>query len=699
MRSKIVVGRLIAVAFLMGGFLSEGTSLLGQGSATTLQPPQGRTDFDPTTQQQISKHLKAIYQTGQYRGKQFRGAWSEDGNSYWLTGDESRKLFSAATGEPLAPEAVSPISEPKPDLVSPDGKWRFWYGGGNLFAKEINSEERIELLRHQSKRQNIQMKQFQWSPDSKHLLFIHSDSKDVRRRSVLVPGDPSYPKHSSHRFARVGGEIPQLKVGVATLETGEVKWLPIEMPEEGFYLGQLEWAGNSNEVLVEWLSRFRNRREFLLVPVDGEPKTIFSETSDAWVVASQAKNLGLIWIENEQKCIIIHEQDGWRHAYLYSRDGQQIALLTPGDYDLIDRGVVDEAGGWFYFYASPDNATQKYLFRVPLDGKGGREQITPADQSGTHSYDFSPNAKSAFHTYSSINRPPVVELVELPSHRVVKTLEDNSAVQTLMESSPAQPTEFVQLDIGDGITVDASVTKPKDFDETKKYPVLVYVYGEPHLQTVLDNWGAAQVDFHRVVASLGYVVVSIDNRGTPAPKGAAWRRAVFGSLGPISTDEQARAIQKLGELHSHIDLSRVAIWGWSGGGSNTLNALFRRPDVYQVGIAVVPKPQPHLYNAWFQEIFMRTREVNEEGYKKSGPINFAEGLQGKLLIVTGSGETNTHIQIIEGLVDRLVELGKPFDYMVYPNRDHGLREGKGTVVHVRMLIIRYLLQNLPAGPK
>ena len=373
--------------------------------------------------------------------------------------------------------------------------------------------------------------------------------------------------------------------------------------------------------------------------------------------------------------------------------------MTPGDYDIIDRAQVDEDDGWFYFYASPDNATQKYLFRVPLDGTGKREQISPADQPGTHQYDFSPNSKWAFHTYSTINRPPVVELVELPNHRVIKTLEDNQPLQERMKNSPALPTEFVQLDIGDGITVDASVTKPKNFQPTKKYPVLVYVYGEPHLQTVLDNWGAAQIDFHRVVASLGYIVVSIDNRGTPAPKGAAWRRAVFGSLGPISTDEQARTIKKLGEVHSYVDLSRVAIWGWSGGGSNTLNALFRRPDVYQVGIAVVPKPQPHLYNAWFQEIYMRTREVNAEGYKKSAPINFAEGLKGKLLIVTGSGETNTHIQIIEGLIDRLIELGKPFDYMVYPNRDHGLREGKGTVVHVRMLIIRYLLQHLPAGPK
>jgi dipeptidyl-peptidase-4 len=247
--------------------------------------------------------------------------------------------------------------------------------------------------------------------------------------------------------------------------------------------------------------------------------------------------------------------------------------------------------------------------------------------------------------------------------------------------------------------MDACITKPSNFDNTKKYPVLVYVYGEPYLQTVLDRWGAAQTDFHRVIADTGYVVVSIDNRGTACPKGAAWRRSIFGSLGPLSTDDQADALKKLAEMEPYIDLDRVGIWGWSGGGSNTLNAMFRKPNVYHVGIAVVPKPQPWLYNAWFQEIYMRTREVNAEGYERSAPINFAEGLKGKLLIMTGSGETNTHIQIIEGLVDRLIELGKPFDYMVYPNRDHGLREGEGTVVHVRMKILRYLIENLPPGPR
>ena len=228
------------------------------------------------------------------------------------------------------------------------------------------------------------------------------------------------------------------------------------------------------------------------------------------------------------------------------------------------------------------------------------------------------------------------------------------------------PTEFFELTIGDRVTMDAWMIKPKEFDSSKKYPVLVYVYGEPYAQTVLDQWGTHHADFHRMIADLGFLVVSIDNRGTPAPKGAAWRRSIFGSLGPLSTDDQAAALKQLGRRRPYVDLDRVAIWGWSGGGSNTLNAMFRKQEVYDVGIAVVPKPQPHLYNAWFQEIYMRTREVNPEGYQRSAPINFAEGLEGDLLIITGSGETNTHIQIVEGLVDRLIELGKPFDYMVYP---------------------------------
>ena len=659
---------------------------------------------DSTWQQQASSRLKAIYDRGEWKPRSFQPNWRSDSSSFTVRHRNPRSgrltlwRYDVESGERV--ESNSP-EQKRETGVSPDGKHKLESGRTrNLVARNVESGQRFQLT-HRDPERDISYRHQSWSPDGKRVLFAETDRSDVKLRAMLMPSDPSYPRVRERRFARVGGKIESIRVGVVDADGENLQWLPIDAPKEGLYLGQVGWAGNSNEVLVEMLSRFRDKRDFRIIDPDayGEVNRIYSETNEAWVVGSHGINSGLKWIDGGKAFVFISEKDGWRHAYRCSRDGEQEKKLTTGEYDIIDRAVIDEKGGWYYFYASPENATQKYLYRVPLDGSGDLQRITPADQSGTHDYEFSPDAKWAVHTFSSINSPPMVELVQLDGHRVVRVIEDNPDLRERTTEPGWQPTEFVKIDIGNDVVMDASITKPSDFDDSKKYPVFVYVYGEPHLQTVLDRWGAAQIDFLRVVADAGYVTVSIDNRGTACPKGAAWRRSVFGSLGPLSTEEQAAGLQKLAEMKPYIDLSRVGIWGWSGGGSNTLNAMFRKPDIYHVGIAVVPKPQPWLYNAWFQEIFMRTREVNAEGYQRSAPINFAEGLKGKLLIVTGSGETNTHIQIIEGLVDRLIELGKPFDYMVYPNRDHGLREGSGSVVHVRMLILRYLIENLPRGPR
>ena len=663
-----------------------------------------QTTKDSTWQSHAEPRIKGIYERGEFRAKSFRPKWLSDSSGFLLdevdpsTSNQTTWFFNATTGERRSAtnDEVAALSDGK--RPSADREYQFETRNDKLIAVSEKNKGETTLATSAANRE-VDFRKPVLSPDGAKVLFVEADYTDVMQRWVLVPGDPSYPEVRQNRFARVGGQIEKLRIGVVNIDGSQLTWLPVECPEEGMYLGQVEWAGNSQEILVERFSRFRDRRDFLLISVDGEVKTIFSESDKAWVEASQGWNSGLVWIRDGQEFVVISEKDGWRHAYRYSRDGKELALLTPGDYDIIDRAIIDEERGWYYFYASPQDGTQKYLYRVALDGTGKAVRVSPENQIGTHGYIFSPDAKWAVHTYSTLNTPPVHELIEVESQRVVKVIEDNSAIRDRMNSLSCQPAEFLKLDIGNGIEFDAWMLKPKDFDPTKKYPLFIYVYGEPHAQTVLNEWGAAQIDFHRVVAELGYVVVSIDNRGTPCPKGAAWRRAIFGSLGPLSTEEQEAGLKALAKQCDFIDTDRVGIWGWSGGGSNTLNALFRKPDSYHVGIAVVPKPQPHLYNAWFQEIFMRTREVNSDGYEKSAPINFAEGLRGKLLIMTGSGETNTHIQIIEGLVDRLIALGKPFDYMVYPNRDHGLREGDGTLVHVRMHILRYLINNLPSGPR
>ena len=706
--------------------------------------------------------LRAIYERGEFNARSFRATWLRDGSGYTMLepapGTDARELvrYDAASGErtvlasqsqlvptgatdPLIIEdyALTPDGgrlllqtsrrEADRDVtdywimerssgtlrrvvagvggggmnnsISPDGQ-RFVYADrGNLHVYDISLDRTIPLTTDGTA-QSVSNGRAVWSPDGRRIAYVQSDVSDVRWRSMLVPDDPSYPGVREVRFARVGETIAKLRVGVVEPQGGETLWLSIPAPTEGFYLGPVDWATNSHELLVEWRSRGRDEREFLIADVrTGAVTRIYDESDPAWVVASYRLNSGLEWIRGGRAFVLLSEKDGWRHAYVFSRDGEELALLTPGEFDIIERGMVDEAGGRFYYSASPDNATQRYLYQVRLDGTGEPERVTPVDQPGTHNYDFSPDARWAFHTYSTFDTPPVTELVQLPEHRVVRVLEDNSELRKRAEALISGPTEFFQLDIGGGVVMDAWMIKPRDFDPSRKYPVFVYQYSEPHAQAVLDQWARSHAHFHRVVADLGYLVVCMDTRGTPAPKGAAWRRVVFGSLGPLSTEEQAAGLQELGRTRPYVDLSRVGIWGWSGGGSNTLNAMFRKPDVYSLGIAVASKPQPHLYNAWFQEIYMGTREENPEGYRRSAPINFAEGLKGDLLIIHGTGETNTHLEITEGLVDRLIELGKSFDYMTYPNRNHGLREGEGTSLHVRMLMVRYLLAHLPPGPR
>ncbi len=610
----------------------------------------------------------------------------------WLFDSKTDKLTKL-------PDEVPP---PPASAFSPQADRLLFRRGRNLAVLEIASGRITPLTTDFDLSQRDNIDDMQWSPDGERITFVQSDSSKVRRRPVVQPTDPTYPSVSYQRFARVGTPIPSLRVGVVDREGKSTKWVKLPAEPGTCYINDVSWAGNSKEILIELLSRSRDHRKFLLANIEsGETTTAYEETDPAWVDASYSANAGLEWIREGKEFVLLSERDGWRQAFVISRDGKQQRCLTKEQSDIIARGPVDEPGGWFYYLASPENATQRYLYRIRLDGQGEPERVTPRDQPGTHSYDFSPDRKWAFHTYSTFDKPPVIDLVELSDHRSVRMLETNEACRKRANPFITRPTEFLKLDIGNGIVMDAWMIKPRDFDEKKKYPVFVFIYGEPHGQTVLDDWAGGQnhTMFHRMIADLGYLVVSIDNRGTPAPKGAAWRRAVYGSLGPLSTEEQAAGIKELGRMRSYVDLSRVGIWGWSGGGSNTLNALFRKPDVYQVGIAVAPKPRPELYNAWFQEIFMRTPEVNPEGYRKAAAINFAEGLRGDLLIVHGTGETNTHLPITESLVDRLIELGKRFDYMAYPNRDHGLREGKGTAVHLRMLITRYLIEHLPPGPR
>lgn len=383
--------------------------------------------------------------------------------------------------------------------------------------------------------------------------------------------------------------------------------------------------------------------------------------------------------------------------YRVPRQGGDATSITRFDADVTDVLGTDEEEGWLYFLASPSDATERYLYRSKLDGSGRPERVTPQDQPGTHSYDLAPGGGFAFHTWSRFDVAPVISLVQLPEHRRLRSLADSSALMATLAPILKPPVEFFTVDVGGGIQLDAWMLKPASFDPSRKYPVLVYVYGEPAGQTVLNRWIGDLRLFFRAMANAGYVVVSFDNRGTPAPRGAAWRKVVYGSVGDLSSREQAAAIRALAARHAFVDADRIGIWGWSGGGTNTLNAMFRFPDLYKVGVAIAPVPDQRLYDTIYQERYMGLPQENAEGYRIGSAINFAEGLKGKLLVLHGTGDDNVHYQGTERLVNRLIELGKPVDMMVYPNRTHAIREGEGTTPHVYHRIARHFLEHLPAG--
>ena len=536
---------------------------------------------------------------------------------------------------------------------------------------------------------------FRWSPDGTRIAYWRFDMTGVRTFTLINDTDSLYPFTIPIQYPKTGTPNSAVRAGIVSADGGTTTWIYLPDDPRDNYLPRMEWVG-ANELVLQRMNRQQNTDRVMLADaVTGGTRAILTERDSAWVDVVDE----ITWLTGRNRFLWPSERDGWRHVYAVARDGTRPVLITPGAFDVVEIAAVDAAGGWLYYIASPDNATQRYLYRIRLDGDGRPERITPAGATGTHSYVVSPDAHWAIHTVSRFDAPPTTDLVRLPSHQVVRTLVENAALRAAVDSLITRPTEFFKVRVGDGVSLDGWMLRPRNFDSTKTSPLLMHVYGEPAGQTVMDRWLGTGALWHRMLADQGYIVASVDNRGTPAPRGRAWRKVVYGRVGVLSSREQADAVRALTRARPYLDSTRVAIWGWSGGGSSTLQAMFRYPEVYQVGMSVAPVPDQRLYDTIYQERYMGLPSENGEGYRLGSPITFADGLRGRLLLVHGSGDDNVHYQGSERLVNRLVSLGKQFDFMVYPNRSHCICEGRGTTLHVYSLLTRYLLEHLPAGPR
>jgi dipeptidyl-peptidase-4 len=547
---------------------------------------------------------------------------------------------------------------------------------------------------------------FRWSPDSRRIAFWQFNTSGVGRytliydlghpRGKIVTGIPYpdygvYPQTMVYPYPEAGTTNSAVRVGVVGASGGPVVWMRAPGDPRQHYIARMNWVG-ANRLVLQQLNRLQNTNRVLLADAaTGAVRQVFVDRDKAWV----DYNSHIDWIDHDKRFLFLSERDGWRHLYSVDPQTGQAALVTHGAFDVVKLDSVCPSAGLVYFTASPQNATQRYLFRTRIDGSGRPERVSP-NRPGTHSYDISPNCRWAIHTFSSFDTPPSYDLVRLPGHLVVCALLNNSALAERVRPLTDGATEFFRVDAGGGIQVDGWLMKPPHFDPSKTYPLIVYVYSEPAAQTTADRWGSV---FNRVLASDGYLVASFDNEGTPSPRGRAWRKAVYRSVGPLSSAQQAAALGSLERSRSYVDPHRIGVWGWSGGGSETLNLMFRYPGLYDTGVSIASVPDQRLYDSIYQERYMGLPQDNPKGYEQSSAINFASGLRGHLLVMHGTGDDNVHFQGFELLVNRLIELGKRFDMRVYPGRTHGLSEGKGTRLDVFKNILWYFQDHLPSGPR
>lgn len=646
-------------------------------------------------------------------------AWSRDGskllvftNVQQLLGDRSRGdywvLDRSARSKPRklgGPAGTSPL---RFAAFSPQGDHVAYVLDNDLWVENVRSGAIARLTTGGSFRLTHGVSDttwtccrpppsgFRWSPDGSKIAYWQFDLTALKEFPLINETDAPYPFTIPLLSPLAGEQVVKTRVGVVSAGGGPTVWLNSGDGAEFVYVPRMEWAANSHELILQSMNRSQTVMRLLLADAStGRVRELFREHDSAWVDVIDEWQ----WLRDRKRVLWVSDQDGWRHLYAVSRDTGNAELLTPGDFDVISVAHVDERRGWIYFIASPRNPTQRYLYRVPLGGRAV-QRVTGEDTTGTNDYDISPDGRWAIHTFSTLVSPPVIQLVRLPEHRKERTLVNNERLKAFFAPQLlSQRTELFRIGVGDGVQLDGWLIRPRQFDPARKYPLFINVYGEPGRQNVLDQWGSLQMQWHRFIADQGYLVASVDNRGTPSPRGRAWRKVVYGALGELSSREQADAVRALAAERSYIDSSRVAIWGKSGGGSAALNAMFRYPDVYHVGIAVTSVPDQRLHHGSYQERYMRTPAENPDGYRRGSPIDHAEGLRGDLLLIHGTGDPNTRYQGLARLTNRLIELRKPFDLVVYPNRSHCLCEGPTTTPHMYSQMTRYLLDHLPAGPQ
>lgn len=529
-------------------------------------------------------------------------------------------------------------------------------------------------------------KAYQWSPDGKYIAFLRFDEKEVPEFTMTLFPNNIYPEYETFKYPKVGEANATVTVHIYNIETGKTIKVDTEGSPDTYY-PRIKWTKLPGQLSFTKMNRHQNELQLLLADAKtGQVKDLFKETNKYYIAEAHLDNL--YFLEDGKRFIWTSEMDGHSHIYLYGMDGKKMKQLTKGDYDVTKFYGVDEKNKLVYFQTAERSPMGREVQVVSLNGKN-KKNLTPTE-SGSSTAQFSSTFDYMVVAHSAFDMPPTYTVTDREG-KTIRVIEDNAQAVKIKEAYDLPAVEFMKIPTSEGVQLNAWMIKPPNFNKNKVYPVFMYVYGGPGSQTVRDSYGGFNYWWFHMLAQQGYIVVSVDNRGTGA-RGEEFKKMTYLQLGKYETIDQIESAKYLAGLE-YTDPGRIGIFGWSYGGFMSSLCLFKGNDVFKTAIAVAPVTSWKWYDTIYTERYMRTEKENTDGYKDNSPINFVDQLKGNYLLIHGMADDNVHFQNSAVMVSALINANKQFESQYYPDKNHGIYGGN-TRYHLYKKMTDFLYEKL-----
>ncbi len=581
--------------------------------------------------------------------------------------------------------------------LSPDGKKVAYVWDNNIYYLDLDSGVTLPVTMDGEKNKIINgaadwvyeeefsfAKAFFWSPDSKKIAYQRFDENEVPEFTMTKHKNEVYPEYITFKYPKVGEKNAIVTAHIYNIETE--KTIDLSLGEDEHYIPRIKWTKDPNQLFVYKMNRHQNMLEVLnFNAISGKSNSILKEESKYYIDITD----DIRFLDNKKQFIWSSEKTGYNHLYLHDMKGKSTALTT-GEYDVTDFYGYDAKNQRIFFQAAKESPLRREIYSANLKGQSPKKMSAT---SGTNSAQFSSTFDYYVNSHSDINQPASY-IVYSRNNKKVRTIEDNADLSATQEAVEVAPVEFFEFTTSENVSLNGWMIKPQGFDKNRSYPLFMHVYGGPGSQTVTDSWKGQNYWWFQMLAQQGYIVVSVDNRGTGA-RGSEFKKMTYLELGKYETMDQIEAAKYLGNL-PFVDKSRIGIFGWSYGGYMSSLALFKGNDVFKSAIAVAPVTNWKWYDTIYTERYMRTREENEDGYEQNSPINFVDQLKGNYLLVHGLMDDNVHFQNSAEMANALVNANKQFDTYLYTNKNHGIYGGN-TRYHLYKKMTNFLDQKLKSG--